>query len=60
MKSAKPFSVSVPLWMIEYIRATPEIRPSTLFQMAIMEEKKRLDTEKEYKICTICNNKKGR
>ena len=60
MKSAKPFSVSVPLWMIEYIRATPEIKPSTLFQMAIMEEKKRLDTEKEYKICTIHNNKKGR
>ena len=41
--------------MIEFIRETPEIKPSKLFQMAIMKEKIRLDTEKEYKICTIYN-----
>ena len=57
MRKAKPFSVSVPLWMIEYIKATPEIRPSKLFQRAIMEEKSKLDIEKEYKVCRECNLK---
>ena len=57
MKKAKPFSVSVPLWMIEYIKATPEIRPSKLFQRAIMEEKSKLDIEKEYKVCRECSIK---
>ena len=55
----KSISVSVPLWMIEYIKSTPEIRPSTIFQMAIIEEKNRIE---EYKICKVCKKSmnKGR
>ena len=41
----KSISISVPLWMIEYIRATPEIKPSKLFQEAILNEKDKLDTK---------------
>ena len=39
----KSMSVAVPLWMIDYIRSTPEIRPSTIFQRAILKEKDRLE-----------------
>ena len=39
----KSISVSVPIWMIEYIRATPEIKPSKLFQDAIVKAKNDLE-----------------
>ena len=39
----KSISVSVPLWMIEYIQSIPEIRPSKLFQEAILKAKDNLD-----------------
>ena len=39
----KSISVSVPLWMIEYIKSTPEINQSKLFQEAILNAKKDLE-----------------
>ena len=39
----KSISVSVPLWMIEYIKSTPAIKPSKLFQESILNAKKDLE-----------------
>ena len=41
----KSMTVSAPLWMIKYIRETPEIKPSKLFQDAILNAKDKLDTK---------------
>ena len=42
----KSMTVSAPLWMIKYIRETPEIKPSKMLQEAVLEKKKELERRK--------------
>ena len=47
-------TVSAPIWMVEYLKATPEIRTSTIFQRAILEEKNKLENKRSYNILQKC------